>query len=166
MIQEAISEDRAIFLLIQESSCFKHGLLHNCVRKVSRQHPSYNKMVHQHIVLSDLCRRQIQWMVDWTCSWHVVASSEPRINMWQFALGHCEKENFSTPPNNSWRITTSNRQHGSYPDEHGEKLKFVRRMEGRIYITSILLLLWFFVGCDWIHLVLPPLLAYCTSPGW
>jgi hypothetical protein len=27
-------------------------------------------------------------------------------------------------------------------------------------------LLLFLVGWDWVHLVLRPLLAYCTSPGW
>jgi hypothetical protein len=34
---------------------------------------------------------------------------------------------------------------------------------------DIVWILWFFlflVGWDWVHLVLRPLLAYCTSPRW
>jgi hypothetical protein len=31
---------------------------------------------------------------------------------------------------------TSNGQHGRFPEEHEEKLKFMRRMEGSIQTTS------------------------------
>jgi hypothetical protein len=34
------------------------------------------------------------------------------------------------------------------------------------YIAWILLLVLLLVGWDWVHLVLRPLLAYCTSPRW
>jgi hypothetical protein len=35
-----------------------------------------------------------------------------------------------------------------------------------LLLLLLLLLLLFLVGWDWVHLVLRPLLAYCTSPRW
>jgi hypothetical protein len=32
-------------------------------------------------------------------------------------------------------LVTSSRQQGRFPEEHGEKLKFVRRKEGSIQVT-------------------------------
>jgi hypothetical protein len=51
---------RAIFFSIRVSvtlliwTCFRRGLFHNCVRQVSRQQLSCNKMVHQHMLFSQL----------------------------------------------------------------------------------------------------------------
>lgn len=36
--------------------------------------------------------RQIPWWMDWTWIWYSVVSLKSRINMWSFALGHCERK--------------------------------------------------------------------------
>jgi len=122
-----------------------HMIFSKNVWEVSREQLSCNKKVHQYIMLSQLkniLTRQIQWTIDWKRIWYGVASWKIKLNTWQHALGPFEKENFPAPPQTK-SVDTKPDIRGCFDDfqmstwkiskrTRGEKLKFVRRLEGRM----------------------------------
>jgi len=96
--------------------CDSHTAYLNTVQKwgipqlceVSRQLLCEN-MAYQRIMFFQL--EIILWhnqkTMDWTWIWYSVPDWKSRLyNMYQFALGNSERENFPTPPNNIWSPKT------------------------------------------------------------